>query len=62
MIIAKRISLYTVLVICAAVMMFPIFYAFSISFMEGGEVLDGRLLPSSLSLDNYLEVFEKCRC
>ncbi|SDB97773.1 sn-glycerol 3-phosphate transport system permease protein [Terribacillus halophilus] len=59
MILAKRISLYTVLVVCAAFMMFPIFYAFSISFMEGGEVLGGQLLPSSLSLDNYVEVFQK---
>lgn len=59
MILAKRISLYAVLIICAIIMMFPIFYAFSISFMDGGEVMGGQLLPSSLSLDNYLEVFQK---
>ncbi|MFC5615202.1 carbohydrate ABC transporter permease [Metabacillus niabensis] len=40
-------------------MMFPIFYAFMISFMQGGEVLKGNLIPDSFTFANYMTAFEK---
>lgn len=40
-------------------MMFPIFYAFMISFMQGGEVLKGNLIPDSFTFTNYMTAFEK---
>lgn len=39
--------------------MFPIFYAFMISFMQGGEVLKGNLIPDSFTFANYMTAFEK---
>ncbi|WP_315906045.1 carbohydrate ABC transporter permease [Priestia koreensis] len=40
-------------------MMFPIAYAFLISFMSGGEVLQGHLWPKNFNLDNYKAAFEQ---
>ncbi|MCA1065922.1 carbohydrate ABC transporter permease [Rossellomorea sp. AcN35-11] len=55
----KKIILYTLLTVSAAFMMFPIFYALMISFMQGGEVLRGGLIPDSFTLANYLKAFDK---
>lgn len=51
--------LYTLLVLCAVVMLFPIVYAFSISLMDGKEVLQGHLVPREASFDNYIAAFER---
>lgn len=40
-------------------MIFPIFYAFMISLMSGGEVIMGKLLPEKVTLDNYTAAFER---
>ena len=56
---AKTIILYILLIMSAAVMVFPIFYAFMISFMEGREVLGGRIIPQSFTFDNYMSAFER---
>lgn len=40
-------------------MFFPIVYAFMISFMQGGEVLQGKLIPENFTLTNYINAFEK---
>ncbi|WP_307339610.1 carbohydrate ABC transporter permease [Metabacillus malikii] len=55
----KKIVLYILLTISFVVMMFPIFYAFMISFMQGGEVLKGNIIPNSFTFDNYIKAFEK---
>ena len=34
-------------------------YAFLISFMTGPEILQGKFLPQSFSLDNYIKVFDR---
>ncbi|OAS88342.1 MULTISPECIES: carbohydrate ABC transporter permease [Metabacillus] len=57
--IVKKIILYGLLIISVVFMMFPIFYAFMISFMQGGEVLKGNLIPDTLTMDNYISAFEK---
>jgi len=55
----KKIVIYSLLIVSVVFMMFPIFYAFMISFMQGGEVLKGNLVPEALTLDNYKKAFEK---
>ncbi|PKG24671.1 carbohydrate ABC transporter permease [Niallia nealsonii] len=55
----KKILLYILLSLLAIVMFFPILYALSISFMQGGEVLQGNVLPKSIHLENYEKVFGK---
>ena len=55
----KRILLYLLLVVTGFIMFFPIIYAFMVSFMTGGEILQGKFFPSSISLDNYERVFDR---
>ncbi|KAB2336263.1 carbohydrate ABC transporter permease [Cytobacillus depressus] len=55
----KKAFLYGLLIVFTIFMMFPILYAFMISFMKGGEVLQGNLLPESFTLDNYQSAFNK---
>lgn len=55
----KKILLYILLILLAIVLFFPILYALFISFMQGGEVLQGNVLPKSIHLENYEKVFEK---
>jgi len=57
--ILKKVILYCLLIISVVFMMFPIFYAFMISFMQGGEVLKGNLIPNSFTFANYMTAFEK---
>ena len=55
----RKSGLYFLLIASAALMMFPILYAFLISFMKGGEVLQGNLWPESFTLDNYRAAFSQ---
>ncbi|MCL6616809.1 MAG: carbohydrate ABC transporter permease, partial [Anoxybacillus ayderensis] len=55
----KKIILYAVLVISSIILMFPIVYAFLISFLSGAELLQGKWWPSDWSLRNYIVAFEK---
>lgn len=57
--IAKKIIFYVLLVISAIFVFFPVMYAFAISFMSGGEVLQGKLLPETITFENYVKVFER---
>lgn len=57
--ITRKWTTYLLLIAATLVLMFPILYAFSISFMSGAEVLEGKILPSSFSLENYRDAFEK---
>ena len=57
--IAKKIIFYVLLVISAIFVFFPVMYAFAISFMTGGEVLQGKLLPETITFENYVKVFER---
>ena len=50
---------YLLLILAGLVMMFPILYALSISFMSGAEVLAGKLIPKSFSFSNYQSAFER---
>ena len=55
----RKIIVYTLLIGFTILMMFPILYAFLISFMKGGEVLQGNLIPETITLDNYKAAFDK---
>ncbi|MBD7938277.1 carbohydrate ABC transporter permease [Cytobacillus sp. Sa5YUA1] len=59
MTIGKKIFLYLLLILSGFIMFFPIVYAFMISFMQGGEVLQGKLIPENFTLTNYINAFEK---
>ncbi|MDX5324408.1 MAG: carbohydrate ABC transporter permease, partial [Exiguobacterium sp.] len=55
----RNVGVYVLLVLSAVVMLFPIAYAFSISLMDGKEVLQGHLLPRDPSFENYVAAFER---
>ncbi|MDY0943388.1 carbohydrate ABC transporter permease [Priestia megaterium] len=57
--ITRKCTAYLLLIAATLVLMFPILYAFSISFMSGAEVLEGKIWPSSFSFENYQAAFEK---
>lgn len=53
----KRITIYTLSILSAAVLFFPILYAVSASFMSPQEIYAGKFLPSSINFDAYKQVF-----
>lgn len=55
----RNTMLYGLLILAAGVMLFPIAYAFSISLMDGKEVLQGHLIPREASFANYIAAFER---
>lgn len=54
----KKLLLYTLLIFSGLILFFPLLYAVSASFMEPQEIYAGKLLPSSISFDAYIEVFQ----
>lgn len=54
----KKIVLYILLIVSAFLLMSPILYAISASFMDTQEIFTGKLIPSSFNLDGYKEVIE----
>ncbi|BBW96514.1 carbohydrate ABC transporter permease [Geobacillus sp. FSL W8-0032] len=59
MIILRKASLYALLIVCTIVIMFPILYAFFISFLSGAELLQGKWWPTNWSFTNYIYAFQK---
>jgi len=55
----KKITLYFLLILSALILFFPLLYAISASFMDPQEIYAGKLLPSSISFDAYLDVFDR---
>ncbi|QWC22424.1 carbohydrate ABC transporter permease [Bacillus haikouensis] len=55
----KKLLLYVLLAVSAFLVFFPVLYAFMISFMTGSEILQGKFLPQSFTLENYFKVFER---
>ena len=55
----KKIILYLLLTISAFLIFAPAMIAFLMSFMTNQEIMTGTLLPSSLTFENYLKVFER---
>jgi sn-glycerol 3-phosphate transport system permease protein len=57
--ISRKILFYVLLSVSAFIVCFPVLYAFMISFMTGSEILQGKFLPQSFTLENYLRVFDR---
>ncbi len=55
----RKILLYILLVLAAFLLFFPVLYAFMISFMTGGEIMQGKFFPKAFHFDNYVKVFER---
>ncbi|ENH97145.1 ABC-type glycerol-3-phosphate transport system, permease component [Gracilibacillus halophilus YIM-C55.5] len=55
----RMVLTYGLLTLAAIMVVFPIIYAFLISFMSGAELLQGKLLPASFHFDNYQKAFER---
>ena len=55
----KKIWIYFLLISTSFIVFFPVMYAFLISFMTGPKSLQGKFLPQSFSLDNYIKVFDR---
>jgi sn-glycerol 3-phosphate transport system permease protein len=55
----KKLLFYFLLLFSALLLFFPVMYAFMISFMTGGEILQGKFFPQSYSFENYVKVFER---
>lgn len=53
----RKIFFYILLTLSAFVLFFPILYAISASFMQPHEIYAGKLLPSTISLEAYKEVY-----
>ncbi|RLQ94038.1 carbohydrate ABC transporter permease [Falsibacillus albus] len=57
--IVKSIIVYSLLLVSASLILFPIVYTLMVSFMTGGEVLQGHFLPEHMTLENYRSAFQK---
>jgi sn-glycerol 3-phosphate transport system permease protein len=57
--IPKKAVFYFLLLFSAFLLFFPVMYAFMISFMTGGEIMQGKFFPQTFTLDNYFRVFER---
>lgn len=57
--IQQKIIFYLLLTISAIVIFAPAIIAFSMSFMSNQEIMTGTLIPSSFTLDNYVQVFDR---
>ncbi|WP_186580589.1 carbohydrate ABC transporter permease [Aquibacillus kalidii] len=55
----KKGLVYIILSIAALLIFFPILYAFLISFMTGGELLQGNIFPERFHLENYQKAFDR---
>lgn len=55
----SRLATYAALTLAAFIVAFPILYALSISMMSQEDFNAGALLPSSLSLSNYVDAFAR---
>lgn len=57
--IRNKLLLYLLLFFSAFLLFFPILYAFMISFMSSGEILQGKFFPAAFHFENYMKVFER---
>ncbi|WP_431312316.1 carbohydrate ABC transporter permease [Sporosarcina oncorhynchi] len=55
----QKIWIYFLLILTSALVFFPVFYAFMISFMTGPEIIQGKFFPQSFSFENYTKVFSR---
>ncbi|UPW83288.1 carbohydrate ABC transporter permease [Lysinibacillus sp. Ag94] len=56
---SKKIILYILLTISALVIFLPIILAFLMSFMNNQDVMLGKIIPSTWTIENYVKAFER---
>ncbi|RCW69786.1 carbohydrate ABC transporter permease [Saliterribacillus persicus] len=56
---SKKIIFYILLTISAVLIFAPAIIAFLMSFMSSQDILTGKIIPTSLTLDNYIQVFDR---
>lgn len=52
----ENIIRYLLLLLCSMVILFPLLYALSISLMESGKPIGTKLIPTSVTFQNYIDV------
>lgn len=55
----RKIILYTLLILSALILFFPILYAISASFMKPQEIYAGKFFPSEINFDAYRSAFQR---
>ncbi|MGN8647344.1 carbohydrate ABC transporter permease [Gracilibacillus sp. HCP3S3_G5_1] len=55
----QKVIFYLLLVVSAFVIFAPALIAFSMSFMPGQDIMSGKIIPSTFTLDNYVQVFQR---
>lgn len=56
---SQKVILYILLIISAFLIFAPALMAFSMSFMSGQDIMTGKIIPSSITFDNYIQVFQR---
>jgi len=57
----KKVIFYLLLTVSALLIFSPAIIAFLMSFMSSQDIMTGKIIPTGLTLDNYLKVFERFR-
>ncbi|MDL4840604.1 carbohydrate ABC transporter permease [Aquibacillus rhizosphaerae] len=55
----QKVIFYLLLSISAILIFAPAIIAFLMSFMPSQDILTGKIIPTSLTLDNYVQVFDR---
>lgn len=55
----KKIIFYIFLIVSALLIFSPAIIAFLMSFMSSQDIMTGKIIPTGLTLDNYIKVFER---
>lgn len=55
----RNLLFYVLLVVCACLIFAPAIIAFLMSFMPNQDIMTGKIIPSSFTFDNYVQVFQR---
>lgn len=55
----RKVIFYILLVVSAFLVFAPALIAFMMSFMTNQDIMSGKLIPTTITFDNYLAVFER---
>lgn len=55
----RKVILYCLLVVSALFLFAPTIIAFSMSFMTNQDIMTGKIIPTSISFENYFHVFQR---
>ncbi|SER56325.1 carbohydrate ABC transporter membrane protein 2, CUT1 family [Gracilibacillus ureilyticus] len=55
----QKIVFYLLLTVSSVLIFAPAIIAFSMSFMSNQDIMTGKIIPTSFTLDNYVQVFDR---